>query len=74
MEYNSIIKAAACKIGDPIDMARGEIGPELYDDVAAGREGKSQAVAVGHEINSVIRSKGARFRLREVVAPELRRP
>jgi hypothetical protein len=33
-------------------MARREIGPQLDDDVAAGREGEGQAVGIGHVVNS----------------------
>jgi hypothetical protein len=29
-------------------MAWREVGPKLDDDIAAGREGKRQAVGVGH--------------------------
>jgi hypothetical protein len=33
-------------------VTRGEVWPQLDDDLAAGRKGKRQAVGVGHELNS----------------------
>jgi hypothetical protein len=56
-------------------MAWRKIGPELDDDVAAGREGKGQAVGVGHKSELRMKaSKEARFRHAATIAPEQPRP
>ena len=52
MEYDAVVEPAVGELGDALDVARREVGPELDDDIAAGREGEGQAVAVGHVMSS----------------------
>ena len=48
VEDHAVVKAAVGELGDALDVAGREVGPQLDDDVAAGRKGKGQAVGVGH--------------------------
>ena len=36
MEHHSVVEAAIGEIGDSLDVARREIRPKFYDDIAAG--------------------------------------
>jgi len=75
MKHDAVVKAAVSELGDALDMAWRKIGPELDDDVAAGREGKGQAVGVGHKSELRMKaSKEARFRHAATIAPEQPRP
>jgi len=53
MEHHAVIEAAVGELCDALDVPGREVGAQLDDDVAAGREGKGEAVAVGHVVNSV---------------------
>ena len=48
VEDDAVVEAAVGELGDALDVAGREVGPQLDDDVAAGRKGKGQAVGVGH--------------------------
>jgi len=50
VECDAVVKAFASEGSDPLDMARREVGAQLDDDIAAGREGKGQGVGVGHDV------------------------
>ena len=63
VEHDTVVKAAVGELGDALDVAGRKVRAKLDDDVAAAREGKGQAVGVGHGMNSVSESfEGARFR------------
>jgi hypothetical protein len=52
VKHDPIIKAAVGELGDPLNMPGRKVRAEFDDDVATGGERKSQAVAVGHGMNS----------------------
>ena len=52
VEHHAVVEAAVGELGDALHVARRQVGPELDDDIAAGGEGKGQAVGVGHGVNS----------------------
>ena len=59
VEDDAVVKAVVGQLGDPLDMAGREVGPQLDDDVAAGRKGEGQAVGVGHGIAPLMRLEGS---------------
>ena len=48
VEDHPVVEAVAGEAGDALDMAGGDIGPQLDDDVAAGRKRQGQGLGVGH--------------------------
>ena len=49
VKLDPVVKAFAGEACDPLDMAGGEVGAKLDDDVAAAREGQGQRLGgIGH--------------------------
>jgi hypothetical protein len=58
VEDDSVVKALLGQLPDPGDVARGEVGPEPDDDVAAAVEVEDQGVElVGHAVLLFVSSR-----------------
>jgi hypothetical protein len=53
VEDDAVVKAILGKGSDPLDVARGKVGPQPDDDVAAGRKGQGQRI-VGHVVTPIL--------------------
>ena len=50
VEHHTIVEAVAGEAGDPLDMARRQVGAELDHDVAAAGKGQGKGIGVGHRL------------------------
>ena len=54
-----VVETFVCKLRDALDVARGKVGAQLDDDIAAARKGQGKGVRVGHRLVSIWECRGA---------------